>query len=64
MSNPLNVGSGVLGSDGGESNGVSESGVAPRRRLRVGKPVLVVVGVVLVVVQVLLVIWCLAISPR
>lgn len=50
MSNPLNVGSGVLGSDGGESNGVSESGVAPRRRLRVGKPVLVVVGVVLVVV--------------
>lgn len=50
MSNPLNVGSGVFGSDGGESNGVSESGVAPRRRLRVGKPVLVVVGVVLVVV--------------
>ena len=50
MSNPLNVGSGVLGSDGGESNDVSESGVAPRRRLRVGKPVLVVVGVVLVVV--------------
>ena len=50
MSNPLNVGSGVSGSDGGESNGVSESGVAPRRRLRVGKPVLVVVGVVLVVV--------------
>ena len=46
MSNPLNVGSGVLGSDGGESNDVSESGVAPRRRLRVGKPVLVVVGVV------------------
>lgn len=40
----------MLGSDGGESNGVSESGVAPRRRLRVGKPVLVVVGVVLVVV--------------
>lgn len=50
MSNPLNVGSGVFGSDGGESNGVSESGVAPRRRLRVGNPVLVVVGVVLVVV--------------
>ena len=50
MSNPLNVGSGVLGSDGGESNDVSESGVAPRRRLRVGKPILVVVGVVLVVV--------------
>ena len=50
MSNPLNVGSGVFGSDGGESNGVSESGVAPRRRLRMGKPVLVVVGVVLVVV--------------
>ena len=50
MSNPLNVGSGVLGSDGGESNDVSESGVAPQRRLRVGKPVLVVVGVVLVVV--------------
>ena len=50
MSNPLNVGSGVSGSDGGESNGVSESGVAPRRRLRVGKPILVVVGVVLVVV--------------
>lgn len=50
MSNPLNVGSGVLGSDGGESNDVSESGVAPRRRLRVSKPVLVVVGVVLVVV--------------
>ena len=40
----------MFGSDGGESNGVSESGVAPRRRLRVGKPVLVVVGVVLVVV--------------
>ena len=39
-----------MGSDGGESNDVSESGVAPRRRLRVGKPVLVVVGVVLVVV--------------
>lgn len=40
----------MFGSDGGESNGVSESGVAPRRQLRVGKPVLVVVGVVLVVV--------------
>lgn len=40
----------MFGSDGGESNGVSESGVAPRRRLRVGNPVLVVVGVVLVVV--------------
>lgn len=50
MSNPLNVGSGVLGSDGGESNDVSASGVAPRRRLHVGKPVLVIVGVVLVVV--------------
>ena len=50
MSNPLNVGSGVLGSDGGESNDVSASGVVPRRRLHVGKPVLVIVGVVLVVV--------------
>ena len=50
MSNPLNVGSGVLGSDGGESSDVSESGVTPRQRLRVGKPVLVAIGVVLVVV--------------
>lgn len=50
MSNPLNVGSGVLGSDGGESNDVSASGVVPRRRLRVSKPVLLAVGVVLVVV--------------
>ena len=50
MSNPLNVGSGVLGSDGGESSDVSESGVTPRRRLRVSKPVLLAVGVVLVVV--------------
>ena len=40
----------MLGSDGGESNDVSESGVAPRRRLRVSKPVLLAVGVVLVVV--------------
>lgn len=50
MSNPLNVGSGVLGSDGGESSDVSASGVVPRRRLRVSKPVLLAVGVVLVVV--------------
>ena len=50
MSNPLNVESGVLGSDGGESSDVSASGVVPRRRLRVSKPVLLAVGVVLVVV--------------
>ena len=40
----------MLGSDGGESSDVSESGVTPRQRLRVGKPVLVAIGVVLVVV--------------
>lgn len=39
-----------MGSDGGESSDVSESGVTPRQRLRVGKPVLVAIGVVLVVV--------------
>ena len=50
MSNPFNVESGVLGSNGGESSDVSASGVVPRRRLRVSKPVLLAVGVVLVVV--------------
>ena len=50
MSNPFNVGSEILSSNGGDSSDVSASGVAPRRQLRVGKPVLMVVGVVLVVV--------------
>ena len=50
MSNPFNIESGVLSSNGGDSSDMSTSGMTPRQRLRVGKPVLVAIGVVLVVV--------------
>ena len=50
MSNPFNIESGVLSSNGGDSSDMSTPGMAPRQRLRVGKPVLVAIGVVLVVV--------------
>ena len=50
MSNPFNIESGVLSSNGGDSSDMSTPGMAPRQRLRVGKPVLVAISVVLVVV--------------